>query len=51
MFNTEQICRTCKTKEREHPEYERAHRIEVEHVKRGDYRFPGVGLPDDLRRR
>ena len=48
-FNTEQICRPCEEREKAHPEYPRAKARELEAVKRGDYNFPGIGLPDDLR--
>lgn len=51
MFNTERICLGCAATERAHPAYEDARRIESEAVLAGDFNFPGVGLPDDLRRR
>lgn len=47
-FNTDTICHDCGEKERAHPEFEEARRIETEAVQRGDYNFPGVGLPADL---
>lgn len=47
-FNTDVICMECKRKEREHPDYARADKVEVEAVRRGDYNFPGVGKPSDL---
>lgn len=50
FFNTEMICDTCKTIERAHPDYKRAHDTETEAVLKGDYNFPGIGLPDDLAR-
>lgn len=49
-FNTETICFECADRERAHPDFERARRVETEAVQRGDYNFPGVGLPPDLRR-
>ena len=49
MFNTEDVCLECAEKERAHPKYEEARRIEAEHVRQGDYNFPGIGLPEDLR--
>lgn len=50
MFNTEQICLDpCAKAERAHPDYEQARRTEMEAVKSGDYNFPGIGLPADLR--
>lgn len=48
-FNTEIICPTCDSEERAHPQFEEARRVELEHVKAGDYNFEGVGLPADLR--
>ena len=48
MFNTEMICSECKDKERKHPEYENASKIELEHVKNKDYNYKGVGKPTDL---
>jgi hypothetical protein len=47
-FNTESICLACEKKERAHPDYKRAARIELEAVQRGDYNFPGIGKPEDL---
>lgn len=48
-FNTQQICLACAEKERAHPDYERARAAENEAVRAGNYNFPGVGLPADLR--
>lgn len=48
-FNTDQICFGCRDKEEQHPMFEEARRQELEAVKSGDYNFPGVGLPPDLR--
>lgn len=49
-FNLDQICVECDEAERNHPEFERAREVELEHVKHGDFNFGGVGLPTDLRR-
>lgn len=49
MFNTETICLGCKEVEEAHPGYEEARRVEGEAVLAGNFNFPGVGLPDDLR--
>ncbi len=49
MFNTQQICFECKQKEKAHPDYEKARKAEGEAVRAGDYNFPGIGLPPDLR--
>lgn len=48
-FNTEQICLECDEAERAHPSYEEALRVELAAVRSGDFNFPGIGLPDDLR--
>lgn len=48
-FNMQVICMTCSDKERAHPQFEEARNIETEAVKRGDFNFPGIGLPADLR--
>lgn len=50
-FNTQMCCDACLTEEEAHPDYARAREIEHEHVKAGDYNFPGVGLPEDLARK
>ncbi len=47
-FNTEDICPLCEAHEVAHPQYEEARRVELEHVKRGNYNFPGIGKPADL---
>jgi hypothetical protein len=51
-FNTDIICcgpGSCEEKERAHPQYAEAARAELEAVQRGDYNFPGVGLPPELK--
>lgn len=47
-FNTDTICLLCQKKEKAHPAYAEAARVELEAVKRGDYNFPGIGRPEDL---
>lgn len=49
MFNTEMCCNTCIQNERNHPDYEKARQAEHEAISRGEYNFPGIGLPDDLK--
>lgn len=49
MFNTEMICLDCKRLEEQHPGYEQAREIESAAVRRGDFNYPGVGLPAALR--
>lgn len=47
-FDTMTICEVCSERERTHPEFGHAQRIEIEACKRGDYNFPGIGCPPDL---
>lgn len=50
FFNTELICLThCQPKEESHPKYEEARAAELAAVLAGDYNFPGIGLPPELR--
>ncbi len=48
IFNTQIICMDCEDKERNHPMYEKAKEVEAEAVKKGNYKFRGIGLPADL---
>lgn len=50
-FNTQTICMDCKYKEQNHPEYMKAKSAETAAVKKGNMNFPGIGLPDDLRKK
>ena len=47
-FNTDILCKECENKERKHPLYKEAVRVEREHCLRGDYNFEGIGKPVDL---
>lgn len=49
MFNTQMCCNTCIQKERNHPDYNKARQAEHEAISRGEYNFPGIGLPEDLK--
>lgn len=49
MFSTDEICLDCKKAEKEHPDYERARLAEAEAVRAGNFNFPGIGVPADLR--
>jgi hypothetical protein len=49
MFNTQDLCHDCKAAERNHPKYREAADAEMAAVRNGNYNFPGVGLPPDLR--
>lgn len=48
-FDMEMVCFNCAEKERAHPDYARAVARESEAVRQGDFNFPGIGLPNDLR--
>jgi hypothetical protein len=43
------ICMACDAKERKHPSFDRAKRIELEQCLKGNLNFEGVGLPKDLK--
>lgn len=49
MFNAQEICMECKKREEQHPDYQRACDAERAACAMGDYNFPGIGLPEDLR--
>ena len=48
-FNTDHICSECEKKERNHPMYGVAKSIESTAVKYGNLKYPGIGLPEDLK--
>ena len=48
MFDVALICMGCSEAERAHPQYERAAKIEMEEVKKGNRNFVGIGRPSDL---
>lgn len=48
-FNTQECCLRCIERERTHPRYPEAEKAELDAIRSGDYNFPGIGLPDDLR--
>lgn len=48
-FNLETICLPCRALEEAHPSFPAAQRAETAAVRRGDYNYPGVGLPPGLR--
>ena len=47
-FNKDTLCMDRIEREKQHPMYAEACRVELEHVKAGDYNFEGIGKPDDL---
>lgn len=46
-FNTEMLCTECDKIEQLHPLYKEAKRVEMEEVRKGNYNYEGIGLPDD----
>lgn len=48
MFCTEMCCQACLSKEKKHPDYEKARQAEQEEIKKGNYNFEGIGRPKDL---
>ena len=50
-FNRDMICIECKEREKAHPLYTEAKRIENQEIDRGNFSFPGIGLPEDLKPR
>lgn len=51
FFDTSMICIDCDERERSHPQFERAHDADVAAMRRGDFNFPGIGVPVDLLKR
>ena len=48
MFNEDVICMSCKEKERQNPNYSKAHAADIEQIKKGNYNYSGIGyLPDN----
>lgn len=48
-FNTQMIGKECDERERAHPDFEKARRIERDAVMSGNLNYVGIGLPDDLK--
>ena len=48
FFNLEMICPECDEKERAHPKYEEARRLEGEECLNGNMNYPGIGKPNEL---
>ena len=48
MFNTQNICMSCKERERKHPMYENAREAERQEILKGNYNYSGIGKPHDL---
>lgn len=48
MFNRDELCGSCKEKEREHPMYQEACDEECRQIKAGNFNYDGIGKPEDL---
>jgi hypothetical protein len=48
MFSEDIICMSCKDIEMKHPKYKEALEADITNIKSGNYRFAGIGNPDDL---
>ncbi len=46
-FSTETICLECSRRERQHPDYDKVVRQEMEEIKKGNYNWPGPGWPGE----
>ena len=49
FFDTAMVCMPCKDREEAHPAHKRAKEVEAQHVLAGNYNFPGISLPTDLK--
>lgn len=47
-FNTDMLCADCLQAEAAHPLYDHARHQAFVKVQTGNYRFTGIGLPEDL---
>ena len=48
LFNTDMCCEVCTEIERAHPDFPKARACELDQLLKGNYNFPGIGLPKDL---
>ena len=49
MFNNDILCMPCKNKEVAHPLYGAAVDMDNNEIKKGNYNFEGMGLPNELK--
>jgi late competence protein required for DNA uptake (superfamily II DNA/RNA helicase) len=48
LFNTQMCCPKCIEIERAHKMFKEARKAELDELSKGNYNFPGIGLPKDL---
>jgi hypothetical protein len=49
LFNIDMCCLVCIEMERAHPDFPRARARELDELSKGNFNFPGIGLPEDLK--
>jgi hypothetical protein len=49
LFNMDMCCDLCIENEQAHPSYVEARDRELDELSKGNYNFPGIGLPEDLK--
>jgi len=48
LFNIDMCCEVCTEMEKAHPDFPKARARELEELSKGNFNFPGIGLPKDL---
>ena len=48
FFNEDELCLECLDIESLHPMYAKAKEVEHQEVLKGNYNYPGIGLPEDF---
>lgn len=48
IFTDQNVCEACIQKERNHPQFEKARDTVQDEMNKGNYKFKGIGLPEDL---
>lgn len=49
FFDTSTICLSCESREERHPRHRAAVEADEQAIKRGDFNYPGIGLPSDMK--
>lgn len=44
MYNTDCLCLKCKDAERKRPDYDIAHKADINEIRNGNYNFEGIGM-------
>jgi hypothetical protein len=48
FFNCDMLCSDCEKEEKDHKDYKKAKEEELKQCKKGNFNYPGVGLPKEL---